>query len=294
MTGLRGFHRKRSAGVITQHQHLHLLSTLTTATLAGIVVLWRAPTLPNRVGVFAALCVVSGVAYSIAGVCNYLAVRDLKISVFQTTSKLSAFLPVVVFYFVLDESLDPVQLTGIVVASFPVFALAFVESNAGSKGVCPDTGSTRGFVFLGLYVLVTSALQIINAVTVKHDLEYSLGADTFLFLLCTNVAAIPVLTALIVRAKERVHVSRNLIRHGVIAGVLNFTAFGAFLAALATGPASTIVPMYAFNAFVSVGMMKAFPGEPRPKQRGSSYAVLVFLAVACLVAIALMIKGSVP
>ena len=250
------------------------------------------PDLPNRIWYFAGLCVLAGIGYALAGVCNLGAVQHLKLSTFQSASKLSAFLPVLVFHYVLGEPLSSTQTAGILLSSFPIMMLAFVEPQAGAGAENGRAGDVKkGLFFLTLYIALTSALQIVNVLTVKDDVDFSLGVDPILFVMCTNLAACPILIGMIARAGERVVLTPKLIRPGVVAGTLNALAFGTYLIAIELGPASSVVPLYSYNAFVSVALVKAFPAAPTTGGSRRATVVLLFLLAWGAISINLLVAG---
>ena len=126
-TGIRGFQRKRHASTIINHQHLHLFSTITTTVICAVIVGIRQPDVPSEYLYFFTLCFINGIGYALAGVCNYGSVQHLKLSTFQSVSKLSAFLPVIVFYFVLGEDISSTQLLGVLLLVFPLMMLTYIE-----------------------------------------------------------------------------------------------------------------------------------------------------------------------
>lgn len=289
-TGIRGFQRKHQATAIKHHQHLHLISTITTTLICAVIILIRQPEIPEQYSLFFGLCLINGLGYALAGVCNYGAVKHLKLSTFQSVSKLSAFLPIIVFYFVLGEKVSGVEMIGILLAIFPIMMLTYVEPGDSADSKNPKD-IWRGTSFLIIYLLVTSAMQIVSVMVVKDNVNYSLGADPFLFLMCTNALSLPYAIFMIIKTKEKVELTFPDIKAGISAGVINTISICSLLLAISLGPASIVLPLYAYNSFISITLLKVFPvSKPAPMSK-HSIAILAFLVLWSAISIIILLQG---
>lgn len=212
----------------------------------------RPPSGPENVAVFAGLCVLGGVGYTLTSILSYTAQRHLRLSVYHSAMKLASFLPILFFCLVFKERLTMVQWTGIVSAAFPLLMLSFVTS--------PEDGTParrRALAPLVGAILGVSALQIINTAAVKE--EYGFGIDKILFIVGINIVAAPTGMLAITLKRERVRITAPLLTAGLVAGVLNIASFACFLEALRTGPASVILPLNSFHVFISTILTETLP-----------------------------------
>ncbi len=276
LAGINGYWLKHVAVKFKHAQHVHLLSVLTTISIAAGLLAFKQPDISQNFTPLLGLGVVGGIAYAISSILALEARRYAPLSLYNGVTRMASFIPIAFFYFVLDEPISGPQALGILAAAFPLLLVGYaVPRDAGESEQRNATWPLIGTV-LGM-----SSLNIINAVAVNRD--FGLGVDSFLFIVVINIFAGPTNILTILVKKNRVAVTRDLLRYGVVAGVLNIAKYALFLEALRQGPPSIVLPVYAYHTFISTVLSKTVA------DRRTVFGV-IFLSAWAVAAIILLVK----
>lgn len=275
LAGIKGYWVHRATLRHGHPQHTHLVSTLVTITVGLLLLLYRRP-MTGAPGHLVAFCVASGLTYSLASILGAAALQHVTLATYNSVIRLAAFLPMGIFFWLLNERPTALQWTGVLSAAVPLVLLArFSDGN--------DTSSSeaRGIPLLLGAVVAISASHVLNKIAVSSDLR----VDSISLLVGINVFAALFTLATIIVKRERVAVSPALWRDSILLGLLNVGSFGLYLEALSIGPAIVIIPLNSLHVFVSTTLSQTF--ETKARRWGVGFLVLWALGSA-----ALMVAGD--
>lgn len=277
LAGIKGFWLKRTSERIPHHQHVNLLSMIVTIVVGLVLALLLDPTIPQS-GPFIGLVLLAGIAYAVTGVLSSVSQHYVTLSVFNTCMRMAMFPSILFFFVVLGERPSIEQWSGIVGSVVPLVALSVRQSSAHelsqpSKGLVPLLGAMLGL----------SGQQILNKIAVSP--RFFFAVDSIVFIVGVNIVSVPVAIGMILAKRERVRLTRDVVRYGMVAGLLNVGSFGCYLQALRLGPATIVVAINAYHVLISSILADTFP---KGRER-LGLVVIILWSAGC---IALLIWGT--
>lgn len=236
---------------VSSMQHVQLLSSMSTILLC-LLVLAGSTQQVGDLDSAVVIALIAGVGFALGNILSSRAQMFIPMSLFHSSMRMSVFLPIPVFYFLLDEKLTLNQWTGIFSTLIPLLMIAFFtyEDEAGKQ-------NKKGVPFLVGAIFALTALKIIDAVALKI-----FDISPLIFMLFSNVSASFFVMAMIMVKRERIVIRKNIVLFGMVFGALNFFSIYMYLKAIEEGVASTVLPFMSLSVFLALSMAEIFPPKP--------------------------------
>ena len=131
-----------SARRLSSYQHQQLISSLFTVVLCVLYILFTFEPV-GRLGIVAMLAGLAGIGYALGSMMSTAAQRHIPMSTFHSLMRLSVFIPVPVFYFLLGERPTVTQWTGVFSTLVPLLMIALfateAETHQGRTRMWPES-----------------------------------------------------------------------------------------------------------------------------------------------------------
>lgn len=265
--GLQGFLYKKAADQGCNS------ATLMTSYIAAVIFLAAGALVfvggfqVSKMFLFFLFAVVNALAYVVRFLFRLEALKHIPLVVGLPLMKMSAAVAAVVGVIFFGESLNFLNVIGIV-SALAVVSLLNKREEDDSVG-----NWAKGLFFVGLVVLAAS----IGDVAVKL---VSSEGNQFLFMVITYGFMFLPSIGLQERFSSIEETTRGTaLRWGAIIGAVNFVSFSSLLTALATGPMSIIFPMTTLSMALSVVLSVVLLGENLTKRRSIGIIIALFALI---------------
>lgn len=262
---------------VREVQHVQLLSSICTILLCLAVLSVDVQPVED-IGVIALVGLIAGVGFALGNLLSSRAQRHMPMSMFHSSMRMSMFLPIPVFYFLLNEKLTLNQWTSIFSTLIPLLLIAFFtfEDEKGKE-------KKKGLPFLVGAILALSALKIIDVIAIKI-----FSVSPLVFTLISNISAAIFVMVTITVKKERIVISKSLVIFGILFGILNFLSFYMYLKAIEDGLASAVVPFMSLSVFMAISLAEIFPPKVGVKRNTKKSAFISALVAVWVVGVVLL------